>query len=76
MNHLSRLRKDRPPTHRYIDNKITQIYGGATPDELFVATLTMERQAFFAIGYYHQKNDFYTKTASSEAGNEEKENEE
>ncbi len=76
MNHLSRLRKNRPPTHRYIDNKITQIYGGATPDELFVATLTMERQAFFAIGYYHQKNDFYTKTASSEAGNEEKENEE
>ena len=76
MNHLSRLRKDRPASHRYIDNKITQIYGGATPDELFVATLTMERQAFFAIGYYHQKNDFYTKTASSEGGNEEKENEE
>ena len=76
MNHLSRLRKDRPATHRYIDNTIAQIYGCATPDELFVATLTMERQAFFAIGYYHQKNDFYTKSAPSEEGKKEKENEE
>ena len=76
MNHLSRLRKDRPPTHRYIDNAITQIYGGAAPDELFVATLTMERQAFFAIGYYHQKNTFYTKSAPREEGKKEKENEE
>ena len=76
MNHLSRLRKDRPATHRYIDNTIAQIYGCATPDELFVATLTMERQALFAIGYYHQKNDFYTKSAPREEGKEEKENEE
>lgn len=74
MNHLSRLRKDQPARHRYIDNAITHIYGGAKPDELFVATLTMERQAFFAIGYYHQKNAFYTKAASSEEGKEEKEN--
>ena len=76
MNHLSRLRKDRPATHRYIDNTIAQIYGCATPDELFVATLTMERQALFAIGYYHQKNDFYTKSAPSGEGKKEKENEE
>ncbi len=61
MNHLSRLRKDRPGAHRYIDNAITQIYGGAAPDKLFVPTLSMDAQALFAIGYYHQKNAFYTK---------------
>ena len=66
MNHLSRLRKDRPPTHRYIDNAITQIYGCATPDKLFVATLAMDAQALFAIGYYHQKNAFYTKKEKKE----------
>ena len=76
MNHLSRLRKDRPGTHRYIDNAITQIYGSTTPDELFVATLTMERQAFFSIGYYHQKNDFYTKSVPREEGIEGEESEE
>ncbi len=71
MNHLAKLRKD--PNSRgaeiRLDRDITQIYECATPEKLFVSTLTMERQAFFAIGYYHQKNVFFTKK-------EEKENEE
>ncbi len=60
MHHLSRLRKDRTGTHRYIDNAIAQIYECATADALFVPTLDMDHQALFAIGYYHQKNAFYT----------------
>ena len=63
MNHLSRLRKDRPGTHRYIDNAITKIYGCAAAEVLCVPTLSMDAQALFAIGYYHQKNAFYTKAA-------------
>ena len=76
MNHLSRIRKDRPGTHRYIDNAITQIYGCAAADVLCVPTLSMDAQALFAIGYYHQKNAFYTKSTSSEEGIEGEENEE
>lgn len=71
MNHLAKLRKD--PKSRgaeiRLDRDITQIYECSTPEKLFVPTLTMERQALFAIGYYHQKNAFFTKK-------EEKENEE
>ena len=77
MNHLSRLRKDRPGTHRYIDHAIGQIYGCAAAEVLCVPNLSMDAQALFAIGYYHQKNTFYTKAAStSEEGNEGEENEE
>ncbi len=61
MNHLAKLRKENQGAEIIVDRAVTQIYGCATPDELFVATLTMERQALFAIGYYHQKNAFYTK---------------
>ena len=71
MNHLAKLRKD--PKSRgaeiRLDRYITQIYECSTPEKLFVPTLTMERQALFAIGYYHQKKAFFTKK-------EEKENEE
>lgn len=76
MNHLSRLRKDRPGTHRYIDNAITGIYGCASAKVLCVPTLNMDAQALFAIGYYHQKNAFYTKSTSSEEGKEGEENKE
>ena len=73
MHHLSRLRKDRTGTHRYIDNAIAQIYECATADALFVPTLDMDHQALFAIGYYHQKNAFYTPRNEKK---EQKENEE
>ena len=79
MNHLAKLRKGDNKSKRAeikIDRAITQVYECSTPEKLFVATLTMERQAFFAIGYYHQKNAFFTKTPSNEEGKKEKENEE
>ena len=72
MHHLSRLRKDRTGTHRYIDNAIAQIYECAAADALFVPTLDMDHQALFAIGYYHQKNAFYT---PRNEGTKKKENE-
>ena len=76
MNHLAKLRKENKGAEVIIDRAITQVYECSTPEKLFVPTLTMERQAFFAIGYYHQKNGFYTKTPSNEEGKKEKENEE
>lgn len=73
MHHLSRVRRDRPGTYLYLDRELTQIYGCAAPEALYVPTLSMDQQAFFAVGYYHQKNAFYT---SRNEGTNKKENEE
>ncbi len=67
-HHLARLRKDNAGRARYLDGKIGEIFELADPDSLFVPTLSAQRQALFAVGYYHQRNDFYRrKEASGEA---------
>ncbi len=58
-HHLARLRKDRPKSYIFVDNKIGAIFELADPDRLFVPTLNAQQQALFAVGYYHQRNDFY-----------------
>lgn len=58
-HHLARLRKDRPQRARWLDEQIGQIFELADADQLFVPTLSAQRQAMFAIGYYHQKSGFY-----------------
>lgn len=58
-HHLSRLRKDSPGSAKFLDSKIGEIFELAEPESLFVPTLSAQRQALFAIGYYHQRNDFY-----------------
>jgi CRISPR-associated protein Csd1 len=58
-HHLSRLRKDHPNRARWLDQQIGQIFELSDADKLFVPTLTAQRQALFAVGYYHQKNSFY-----------------
>lgn len=58
-HHLSRLRKDKPGLAINLDRRIGEIFELADPESLFVPTLSSQRQALFAIGYYHQRNDFY-----------------
>jgi len=58
-HHLSRLRKDKPGLAVNLDRRIGEIFELADPESLFVPTLSAQRQALFAIGYYHQRNDFY-----------------
>jgi CRISPR-associated protein Csd1 len=59
MHHLSKLRKEKPGLATHLDRKIGQIFELADADKLFVPTLTAQRQAMFALGYYHEKNEFY-----------------
>jgi CRISPR-associated protein Csd1 len=66
-HHLSRLRKDKPGFAVNLDRRIGEIFGLADPDSLFVPTLSAQRQAMFAIGYYHQRNDFYRRKDESRA---------
>jgi len=75
MHHLSRLRKDKPGLATHLDRKIGEIFEASGPEKLFVPTLNMERQALFAIGYYHQRNAFYT-AKSTDAGDTHEETEE
>ena len=63
-HHLSRLRKDKPGMALNLDRKMGEIFELADADALFVPTLSATRQALFAIGYYHQKNDFYRRRDS------------
>ncbi len=58
-HHLSKLRKEKPGLAIVLDRKIGEICELADPDGLFPTTLSSKRQALFAIGYYHQRNDFY-----------------
>lgn len=59
VHHLARLRKDAMNRAAYLDKTIGEIFELSEPDQLFVATLSLQRQAMFAIGYYHQRNKFY-----------------
>src|SRR5262249_53088517 len=59
-HHLSKLRKEKYGQSIAIDRRVREILGlDDDPDKLFVPTLTAQRQALFAVGYYHQKNEFY-----------------
>jgi CRISPR-associated protein Csd1 len=58
-HYLSRLRKDKPGLAVNLDRRIGEIFELADPESLFVPTLSAQRQALFAVGYYHQRNDFY-----------------
>ncbi|KAB2913089.1 MAG: type I-C CRISPR-associated protein Cas8c/Csd1, partial [Dechloromonas sp.] len=51
-HHLARLRKDRPKSYVFVDNKIGAIFELADPDKLFLPTLSAQQQALFAVGYY------------------------
>ena len=58
-HHLAKLRKEKPGLAVNLDRKIGEICELADGDAMFPSTLNPKRQALFAIGYYHQRNDFY-----------------
>ena len=58
-HHLSKLRKEKPGLAVNLDRKIGEICELSDAEAMFPPTLNSRRQALFAIGYYHQRNDFY-----------------
>jgi CRISPR-associated protein Csd1 len=70
-HHLAKLRKDKPGLAINLDRKIGEIFELASPESLFVPTLNSQFQALFAIGYYHQRNDFYRRREGATAASEE-----
>ena len=67
-HHLAKLRKEKPGLATVIDRRIGDIFEAVEPTGLFVATLAPAHQALFAVGYYHQKNDFYRPRPKAEVG--------
>ena len=50
--HLGKLKRDNPPAYFGIQRTIEDILAGLSA---FPKTLTMDEQALFALGYYHQR---------------------
>jgi CRISPR-associated protein Csd1 len=57
--HVSKLRKAGSPG-AYVDRLIQEVMNHIG-SEGFPATLSLEEQGVFFIGYYHQRTDLYTK---------------
>ncbi|MBV5263910.1 type I-C CRISPR-associated protein Cas8c/Csd1 [Pinisolibacter aquiterrae] len=66
-HHLAKLRKEKPGLATVLDRRIGEIFDVADPRALFVPTLNAARQSMFAVGYYHQKNDFYRPRSDASA---------
>jgi CRISPR-associated protein Csd1 len=61
-NHLSKVGKQRPGQRVNLEKTIASIVGKMSPTgDPFPASLPAEDQALFALGYYHQRNEFFRK---------------
>jgi CRISPR-associated protein Csd1 len=61
-NHLSKIRKDKPGFAVNLDKQLGGVI--ASLPHSFPKQLTIEQQGQFAVGYYHQKQNFFTKKDS------------
>lgn len=68
VNHLAKLRKERPGQAVNLEKQIQEIVAGL-PDH-FPASLRIEDQGRFAIGYYHQNQSFFTKKTTDAASSD------
>lgn len=69
--HLSKIGKQRPGQKVVLDRLVAEIYELMAPgDDPFPAHLSDRQQGLFALGYYHQRNDFFRKTDKSDTAQE------
>ena len=52
MAHLGKLRKEKPGTYRALSQRLAEVQEHLTT---FPKTLTLEKQALFGLGYFHQQ---------------------
>lgn len=57
-NHLAKLRKEKPGLGVVLEKTMQEILAEV---QTFPAHLSLEHQGLFALGYYHQRQDFFTK---------------
>lgn len=67
-NHLSKVGKTSPGRRVNLEKKITEIMALMAPEkDPFPASLPVEDQALFGLGYYHQRATFFTPSAKTVA---------
>jgi CRISPR-associated protein Csd1 len=67
-NHLSKVGKQRAGHRVILEKTITSIIEKMSPaGDPFPASLPAEDQALFALGYYHQRNEFFRKRDTNNA---------
>jgi CRISPR-associated protein Csd1 len=67
-NHLSKVGKERPGQRINLEKLIGSIMSLMSPgNDPFPTSLNAEEQALFGLGYYHQRSEFFRKSASGEA---------
>lgn len=65
-NHLSKVGKQSPGRRVNLEKKIGDIMASMSPGEdPFPANLPTEDQALFGLGYYHQRNVFFSSSAKT-----------
>jgi len=68
IHHLAKIRNSGKSTV-WLDKPLGEIMDKIPADGI-PSTLNLEDQGRFAVGYYHQRNDFFQKTSSKESENE------
>lgn len=69
-NHLAKLRKTSPGWGYRLDEQVRAIMGLMTPSEEpdkdpFPVSLSAKEQAWFGLGYHHQRGEFFKKSTQS-----------
>jgi CRISPR-associated protein Csd1 len=64
-HHLRDLKRARPKSAGYFDSLLREINDALSPPSAFPATFKLEDQGSFALGYYHQRQAFFTKTETT-----------
>ncbi len=58
---LAKIRKEKPGWAINLDKSVQEIVDDVDPKNGFPATLSLEKQGMFVLGYYQQRQDLYTK---------------
>jgi CRISPR-associated protein Csd1 len=65
-SHLAKIGKERRGYQIVLDRQVAEIMEAMSPgDDPFPAHLPDRQQGLFALGYYHQRNNFFVKTDKS-----------
>lgn len=65
---LAKIRKDKPGWAINLDKAIQEIVGGIDAATGFPASMPSDKQGMFILGYYQQRQDFYTKKEKNTEG--------
>ena len=63
---LAKIRKEKPGWAITLDKSLQEILESVDPQNGFPATMPLEEQGMFVLGYYHQRQNLYTKQEKTE----------